>query len=71
MVLPCFLSLLLATAVAVQEPPLLRGDYLEDRANRVFGCYYEWSGEGEYGGREAMMAWRVTPVAMSTSPSPA
>ncbi len=35
------------------------GDYIEGRSNHVYGCYCEWSGEGQTGGREAILAWAV------------
>ena len=44
-------------AGAGQQPPEIRGDYLEARSNHVFGCYCEWSGEAVTGGREAILAW--------------
>lgn len=37
----------------------IRGDYVEDRSNHVHGCYCEWSGQSQTGGREAMLAWRI------------
>lgn len=37
----------------------IRGEYVEDRSNQVHGCYCEWSGQSQTGGREAMLAWRV------------
>lgn len=54
------LVLLAALAAAsVQRRSDLTGDYVEQRANHVFGCYCEWSGEGETSGREAVLAWRI------------
>jgi len=44
-------------AGALRDPALITGEYIEDRSNKVFGCYCEWSGEGEHGGREAVLAW--------------
>ncbi len=34
-------------------------DYVEDRSNRVFGCYCEWSSENVISGREAALVWHV------------
>lgn len=53
----CFLALLAGWAWAA--PSVITGDYMEDRANKVYGCYCEWSGEGEYAGREAVLAWHI------------
>jgi hypothetical protein len=50
----CFLLALL-----LQSPQPIEGLYLEDRANHVHGCYCEWSGESQTGGREAILAWHV------------
>ncbi|GIU73635.1 MAG: hypothetical protein KatS3mg004_0722 [Bryobacteraceae bacterium] len=36
---------------------MIHGLYLEDRSNHVHGCYCEWSGESQTGGREAVLAW--------------
>lgn len=52
------LFLLLPSAAGGQRP-LLTGEYMEDRANHVFGCYCEWSGEGVTAGREAILGWSV------------
>lgn len=49
--------LLLAVALPAQQQSLISGDYIEDRSNRVYGCYCEWSGERITSGREAMVAW--------------
>ena len=49
---------LVAAALSAQ-PPAVEGDYIEDRSNHVYGCYCEWSGEGETGGKEATLAWRI------------
>jgi hypothetical protein len=35
----------------------IQGLYVEDRSNHVHGCYCEWSGESQTGGREAILAW--------------
>jgi hypothetical protein len=43
---------------AVQAQPFL-ADYVEDRSNRVYGCYCEWSSENVISGREAILAWHV------------
>lgn len=51
--------LLLLLPLAAQEG-VIRGDYVEDRSNQVHGCYCEWSGQSQTGGREAMLAWHVT-----------
>jgi hypothetical protein len=45
--------------LALLAPGAITGDYIEDRANKVYGCYCEWSGEGEYAGREAVLGWRI------------
>ena len=56
----CFwVSLLFATLLPAQQQPVIQGDYIEDRSNHVYGCYCEWSGEGETGGREAILAWSI------------
>lgn len=36
---------------------VIQGLYVEDRSNHVHGCYCEWSGESQTGGREAVLAW--------------
>jgi hypothetical protein len=51
--------LALAPVLCPAQPGTISGDYLEDRANKVFGCYCEWSGEGEQAGREAILGWSV------------
>lgn len=50
------LSLLLSLS---GQDDTIRGDYIEDRSNHVHGCYCEWSGQSQTGGREATLAWRV------------
>jgi len=50
---------LLLFAPLCAEDGVIRGDYVEDRSNQVHGCYCEWSGQSQTGGREAMLAWRV------------
>jgi hypothetical protein len=45
--------------LALLQSGAITGDYIEDRANKVYGCYCEWSGEGEYGGREAVLGWHI------------
>jgi hypothetical protein len=49
----------LAFWLALLQSGAITGDYIEDRANKVYGCYCEWSGEGEYSGREAVLGWRL------------
>jgi len=41
----------------VLQANLIHGFYVEDRSNHVHGCYCEWSGESQTGGREAILAW--------------
>ncbi|MCS7041518.1 MAG: DUF1326 domain-containing protein [Bryobacteraceae bacterium] len=43
-------------ALLLQTAPI-HGLYVEDRSNHVHGCYCEWSGESQTGGREAILAW--------------
>ena len=50
--------LLLTGVVVAEQGALITGEYIEDRANRVFGCYCEWSGERVTGGKEAILGWR-------------
>ncbi len=53
--------LLSATLSSGQQTQfLISGEYIEDRSNRVYGCYCEWSGERVTGGREAIIGWHVT-----------
>lgn len=52
------LLLLLALPMAGQ-PQAFVADYMEDRSNRVFGCYCEWSSENIISGREAILAWLI------------
>jgi hypothetical protein len=54
-----FAFFLLCCAPLFAQDLAIRGDYVEDRSNHVHGCYCEWSGQSQTGGREAMMAWRV------------
>ncbi|SRR5574340_1314448 len=49
----------LAAVFLIAQSGAITGDYIEDRANKVYGCYCEWSGEGEHAGREAVVGWRV------------
>ncbi|MFB3826212.1 MAG: DUF1326 domain-containing protein [Bryobacteraceae bacterium] len=49
----------LAAVLLFTQSGAITGDYIEDRANKVYGCYCEWSGEGEHGGREAVVGWRI------------
>jgi len=56
---------LLAIAPLLAQDDAIRGDYVEDRSNHVHGCYCEWSGQSQTGGREAMLAWRVRSGAYS------
>ncbi|MEJ5366973.1 MAG: DUF1326 domain-containing protein [Bryobacteraceae bacterium] len=51
------LALLLALQAAAPSGAI-RGLYVEDRSNHVHGCYCEWSGQSQTGGREAILAWR-------------
>lgn len=51
--------LYLMLALFMQDAEAVRGVYLEDRSNHVHGCYCEWSGESQTGGREAILGWRV------------
>lgn len=51
--------LYLLLALFLQDAEAVRGVYLEDRSNHVHGCYCEWSGESQTGGREAVLAWKV------------
>lgn len=54
-------ALLLAVFPSLgQAPPAITGDYIEARSNHVYGCYCEWSGESVTGGKEAVLAWRIT-----------
>jgi hypothetical protein len=53
-----FLPLLAAAASSGQQAAIT-GEYIEDRANKVYGCYCEWSGEGEHAGREAVLGWNI------------
>lgn len=43
-------------ALMLQNTPI-HGLYVEDRSNHVHGCYCEWSGQSQTGGREAILAW--------------
>lgn len=43
-------------ALLLQAAPI-HGLYVEDRSNHVHGCYCEWSGQSQTGGREAILAW--------------
>ncbi len=49
---------LLASAFA-QQKPVMEGEYIEERSNRVYGCYCEWSGESLTAGKEAILAWKI------------
>lgn len=52
--------LLVAGLFANQQPEsVIVGDYIEDRSNRVYGCYCEWSGENVTGGKEAILGWHI------------
>jgi len=51
-----WLPVFLASAAPAET---LLADYVEDRSNRVFGCYCEWSSENVVSGREAILAWHV------------
>jgi len=50
---------LLAATLAAQTSTVVQGDYIEDRSNHVYGCYCEWSGESQTGGKEAVLAWHI------------
>lgn len=52
------LLLVLALQAGTIQSGAIRGLYAEDRSNHVHGCYCEWSGESQTGGREAILAWR-------------
>jgi hypothetical protein len=52
------LPLLLALQAGTIQSGAIRGLYVEDRSNHVHGCYCEWSGQSQTGGREAILAWR-------------
>lgn len=54
-----FAFFLLALLPLAAQEDVIRGEYVEDRSNQVHGCYCEWSGESQTGGRQAMLAWRV------------
>jgi hypothetical protein len=54
-----WVSLVFATLLPAQQQSVIRGDYIEDRSNHVYGCYCEWSGESETGGNEAILAWNI------------
>ncbi len=54
-----FLFVAAASCLCGQQPKRISGEYIEDRSNRVFGCYCEWSGERVTGGREVILGWRV------------
>jgi hypothetical protein len=56
--MPIALSLAVLFASAAPSPTLL-ADYVEDRSNRVFGCYCEWSSENVISGREAILVWHI------------
>jgi hypothetical protein len=53
------LCVLIASAGAADRPARIQGDYIEDRSNKVYGCYCEWSGERVTGGKEAILGWRI------------
>ena len=55
----CFCLLFLAAVLPAQQPSVVAGDYIEDRSNKVYGCYCEWSGERVTGGKEAILGWHV------------
>ncbi len=53
------IALALLLAIQAGTPSgAIRGFYVEDRSNHVHGCYCEWSGQSQTGGREAILAWR-------------
>lgn len=53
------LLLFLPALAGAQPGETLHGEYIEDRSNRVYGCYCEWSGEGQTGGKEAVLGWHI------------
>lgn len=55
------LAFWLAVLVSLSSPngPMFVADYVEDRSNRVFGCYCEWSSENVVSGREATVVWHI------------
>jgi len=55
-----FLFVAAASCLCGQQPRRISGEYIEDRSNRVFGCYCEWSGERVTGGREVILGWRIS-----------
>ena len=57
--LPRLCPILLAIAPCFGQPSVIVGEYIEDRANKVYGCYCEWSGDSVNAGREAMIGWNI------------
>lgn len=52
-------TLLLGATLFAGQPSEITGDYVEGRSNHVYGCYCEFSGEGAFGGTEAILAWHI------------
>ncbi len=50
--------LLLVLGIGPPDAGVIEGLYLEERSNHVHGCYCEWSGESQTGGREAILGWQ-------------
>lgn len=42
-----------------RDPAVVAGQYLEDRAMRVYACPCEWSTDWAHRGREAVLAWNI------------
>jgi len=40
------------------DESIVKGQYLEDRSSRVYGCPCEWSSESISNGREAVLGWK-------------
>jgi len=55
----CLCSILLSAGLASGQRAQVVGDYIEDRSNKVYGCYCEWSGERVTGGKEAILGWHI------------
>ncbi len=55
----CLCSVLLSAGLASGQRAQVAGDYIEDRSNKVYGCYCEWSGERVTGGKEAILGWHI------------
>ena len=55
----CLCYVLLSAGFASGQRAQVAGDYIEDRSNKVYGCYCEWSGERVTGGKEAILGWHI------------